>query len=153
MTEDHALEIIAALGADPARWPGDAQADVLALAGRPAIAAALADARALDALLGDWATADVVAAPYDAARLTPRVHPAAPSRRRGWLAVGALAAAVAAAVLLTPVATIAPEPAATQVALNSPQMTVPSAMVSSDGGSDAGFAYVFTPTVDEDALI
>jgi ferric-dicitrate binding protein FerR (iron transport regulator) len=153
VTEDRALEIIAALGADPARWPDDERAAALALTGQPVIAAALADARALDALLGDWATADVVAAPYDAARLTPRSAPVAPARRRGWMAAGALAAAVAAAVVLTPMASMAPEPAATQVAMNSPQMTVPSATVSSDGGSDADFAYVFTPTVDEDALI
>ena len=153
MTEDSALEIIASYGADPARWPADERADVLALAGRPAVAAALADARALDALLGDWATADVVAAPYDAARLTPRAKPVAPAKRRGWLAAGALAAAVAAAVVLTPVGKVTPQTDAPHVAIASPQTTVPSATVASDTGSDAEFAYVFTPTVDEDALI
>lgn len=153
MTEDSALEIIASYGADPARWPADERADVLALAGRPAVAAALADARALDALLGDWATAVVVAAPFDTARLTPRAAPVVPARRRGWLAVGAMAAAVAAAVVLTPMAAVTPQPDAPQVAMNSPQTTVPSATVASDAGSDAEFAYVFTPTVDEDALI
>lgn len=158
MTEDRALEIIASYGADPARWPADERAAVLALTGRPAVAAALADARALDALLGDWATADVVAAPFDAAQLTPRAAPVVPApivpaRRRGWLAAGAMAAAVAAAVVLTPMAGVTPQPDAPQVAMNSSQTTVPSATVASDTGSDAEFAYVFTPTVDEDAVI
>jgi hypothetical protein len=153
VTEDRALEIIASYGADPARWPADERAAVLALAGRPAVAAALADARGLDALLGDWARADVVAAPFDAAQLTPRAAPVVPARRRGWLAAGAMAAAVAAAVVLTPIGNVTPQPAGPQVAMNSPQSTVPSATVASEPGSDAEFAYVFTPTVDEDALI
>jgi hypothetical protein len=153
VTEDRALEIIASYGADPARWPADERAGVLALAGRPTVAAALADARALDALLGDWAAADVVAAPFDAAQLTPRAAPIVPARRRGWLAAGAMAAAVAAAVVLTPMAAVTPQADAPQIAMNSAQTTVPSATVASDTGSDAEFAYVFTPTVDEDALI
>lgn len=153
MTEDRALEIIASHGADPARWPADERAAVLALTGRPAVAAALAAARALDALLGDWARADVVAAPFDAAQLTPRGAPIAPARRRGWLAAGAMAAAVVAAVVLTPMTGVTPQSAAPQVAMNSSQTTVPSATVASEAGSDAEFAYVFTPTVDEDALI
>jgi hypothetical protein len=153
VTEDRALEIIASYGADTARWPADERAAALALAGRPAVAAALADARALDALLGDWAAADVTAAPFDAAQLTPRAAPVVPARRRGWLAVGAMAAAVAAAVVLTPMAGVTPQPVAPKIAMNSPQTTVPSATVASDTGSDAEFAYVFTPTVDEDALI
>ena len=158
MTEDRALEIIASCGADSARWPADERAAVLALASRPAIATALADARALDALLGDWARADVVTAPFDAAQLTPRAAPVVPApivpaRRRGWIAVGAMAAAVAAAVVLTPMGGVTPQPDAPQMAMTSPQTTVPSATVASDPGSDADFAYVFTPTVDEDALI
>jgi hypothetical protein len=153
VTEDRALEIIASCGADSARWPVDERAAVLALASRPAIAAALAVARALDALLGDWARADVVAAPFDAAQLTPRAAPVVPARRRGLLAAGAMAAAVAAAVVLVPMAGVTPQPDAPQVAMTSPQTTVPSATVASDPGSDADFAYVFTPTVDEDALI
>jgi hypothetical protein len=158
VTEDRALEVIASYGADPARWPADERAAVLALAGRPAVAAALTDARALDALLGDWARVDVAAAPFDAAQLTPHAAPIVttpivPARRRGWIAAGAMAAAVAAAVGLTPMGGVTPQPDAPQVAMNSPQTTVPSATVASDPGSDADFAYVFTPTVDEDALI
>jgi hypothetical protein len=151
--EMRALDVIASYGADPARWPAEERAAVLALASRPAVAAALADARALDALLDDWARADVAAAPFDAAQLTPRAAPVAPARRRGWLAAGAMAAAVAAAVVLTPMGAVTPQPDAPQVAMISPQTTVPSATVASEPGSDAEFAYVFTPTVDEDALI
>lgn len=153
MTEDRALEIIASCGADSARWPADERAAVLALASHPVIAAALADARALDALLGDWARADVVTAPFDAAQLTPRAAPFVPARRRGWFATGAMAAAVVAAVVLVPFGNVTPPADAPQVAMNSPQTIVPSATVASDPGSDAEFAYVFTPTVDEDALI
>ena len=149
MTEDRALEIIAAYGADPARWPAEDRAAVLALAGKPAVAAALTDARALDALLGDWATAPVAGVPFDATRLTSPVAP----RRRGWIAAAALAAAAAAAVIFGPTRTVTPTPAAPQIAMNTPQTAMPSAMVSGEDSSDAGFAYVFTPTVDEDALI
>lgn len=157
MTEERALEIIAAWGADSTRWPDDERAGVLALAARPAVAAALAEALPLDALLGDWARADVAAAPFDAARLVPA--PAVVGRRahplRRWLAAGAMAAAVAAAVVLTPIGQMPPvslaQPATAVATIK--LSTVPSATASGDDSSDAEFAYVFTPTVDEDTLI
>ncbi|MBC7504356.1 MAG: hypothetical protein H7267_01280, partial [Sandarakinorhabdus sp.] len=151
--QERALEIIAACGADSARWPEADRVAVLALALQPAVAAALAEAAALDAMLGAWARAEVDAAPFDASQLasaaavTGAVSP--PARRR-WLAAGAMAAAVAAAVALTPVATLMhlgqPAP---QVAANVRQSPVLSATVTSETGSDAEFAFVFTPTVDE----
>ena len=149
MTEDRAIEIIASHGADAARWPDDERAALLALAGTPAVAAALAEAAALDTLLVGWARADVAGAPFDSAGLVPA--PALPAARplRRWLAAGAMAAAVAAAVVLAPMRST-PSLPATQVAVVSP---VPSATVEGDAGSDAEFAYVFTPTVDEDTLI
>ena len=140
------------MGADSARWPVDERAGVLAIAGRPTVANALAEAAALDALLGDWARTDVVAAPFDAARLTPApavINGARPLRR--WLAAGAMAAAVTAAVVLTPLRPAGLTPA-TQVAENS-LSPVPSATAGGGDGSDAEFATVFTPTVDEDSLI
>ena len=152
MTEQRALEIIAAMGADSARWPDDERAGVLALASRPAVAAALAAAASLDALLGDWACAEVTTAPFDAARLVPAPVVVSVRPRRRWLAAGAMAAAVAAAAVLTPIAAVSPPNPAAQVAAVSP-LPVPSATAGSDDGSDAEFAYVFTPTVDEDALI
>ncbi len=149
MTEDQAIEIIAALGADPARWPDADRSAVLALAGSPPVAAALADARALDALLDAWASADVAATPFDAARLVPAGVQPAPRRRR-WIGAGALAAAAAAAVVLMPMGNSpAPVPQGTEIAADLP---VPSATASPEP-ADAAFAYIFTPTVDEDALI
>ena len=152
MTEQRALEIIAAMGADSARWPGDERAGVMALAAQPAVAAALAAAALLVALLGDWACAHVAAAPFDAARLVPAPVVARARPLRRWLAAGAMAAAVAAAIVLTPMSAVSPPKPAAQVAEISPS-SVPSATAGSDDGSDAEFAYVFTPTVDEDALI
>ena len=169
MTEDRALEIIAAYGADAMRWPDAERAPLLALAAQPGIAAALAEARALDALLGDWARADVAALPFDAGRLAPVRPVAAPVRlpvRRRWLAATAVAAAVAAVIALVPIGPMTPRAVAPQIALNatpsrsrsvsstlSAPSSVPSVTASGEAGSDAGFAYVFTPTVDEDALI
>ena len=69
MTETRALEIIAAYGADPARWPAAERAALRALAARPAVAAALVNAAALDGLLGDWARADVAMAAFESAAL------------------------------------------------------------------------------------
>ena len=157
------MEIIAACGADSIRWPDEERAGVLALAARPAVAAALVEGASLDALLGDWARADVVATPFDTARLLPapvvvrRVHPA-----RRWLAAGALAAAVAAAVVLTPTSParifttrmVAVEPAIQVLQVTNISLSpVPSATATGEDGSNAEFAYVFTPTVDEDTLI
>lgn len=148
MTEVRALEIIAALGADSTRWPADERAALLALVARPAVAAALKDAATLDALLGDWAKAKVAVLPLDAAALVPAARVAiGPASHRRWWAAGALAAAVAAAVVLTPM------PDAPQSAQNSPSSPVSSATGTSEAGDDAAFAYVFTPTVDEDSLI
>lgn len=154
MTEDRALEIIAALGADAARWPEGERDAVLALRSRPNVAAALAEAAQLDALLGGWAQADVATLPFDSERLIPAVTVPATKPRlpRRWLAAGALAAAVAGAVVLTPMPASAPAPGP-RIELASPQTPVPSATGASEDGVDAGFAYVFTPTVDEDALI
>jgi hypothetical protein len=154
--QDRAIEIIAAFGAAPARWPEAERAGVLALAGHPAVAAALADARRLDALLVDWACADVAAAPFDAARLIPAAAsrvPMAPARRRPWLAASALAAALTAVLALTSIGRMAPDVNTPQVAQNSPLSPVPSALASGEAGSDGDFAYIFTPTDDEDALI
>ncbi|KAB7646359.1 hypothetical protein [Polymorphobacter fuscus] len=152
MTRDRALDIIAACGADPARWPADERAGVLALSGDPAVAAALAEAAPLDALLTEWARAEGPVRSFDPAKLVPAPAAAsAPAPRRRWFAAGALAAAVAAAVALTPMRQ-ATSGTGQQIASVSPQTPVPSATATSEAG-DADFAYVFTPTIDEDALI
>ncbi len=110
MTRERALEIIAAHGADVGRWPAAEAAGVLELAARDAaVAAAIADVRRLDDVLAAWAL-PVPDRRFDAAALIAAVPGAAvpaadavPARvLRGWLAGGALAAAVAAALLLMP---------------------------------------------------
>ena len=148
MNTQDALAIIAAHGADARRWPADDRAALLALAsGDAEVAAAIAEARQLDALLGGWATAAAPGA-VDLAAITrlPQERPA----RRGWFAGGALAAAVAAGF-----AVFAALPDSTPLQIVSNDTTVMSATADGDGlGSDAEvFAAVFTPTVDEDELI
>ncbi len=154
MNTDRALEIIAAYGADARRWPADDRAAVLALAGDPQVAAALASARALDAVLADWAAAPVMGS-LDLAAITrqPQQRPVAHVARRGWIIGGAMAAAIAGVIALAP----ARDTTSTQIASvsNLSNATVPSATVpGGPTGSDAeAFAYVFTPTADEDDLI
>ncbi len=116
MTNERALEIIASHGGCEARWP-DAERDAaLALAGSDAtVAAALADARRLDAVLNGWAQ-DVPARSFDAAAIIAAAAAVAPDATvppvlqssvvasrplpgrpaiamRRWLAGGAVAAA------------------------------------------------------------
>lgn len=157
MTRDRALEIIAVHGGDAARWPAIEAAALLALADSDAmVAAALADARGLDGLLADWAAAAVPAG-IDLAAITslpveaPALAPVfAPARR--WWAGGFVAAAIAAGIAFLAPVTPAADPMVETV---STQTAVP--LATADGGafgSDADvFATVFTPTVDEDALI
>lgn len=153
MTSERALEIVAAYGGDARRWPEDERGAVLALASVDAgVAAAIAEARGLDDVLAAWAL-DVAPAQFDAAAI---VRSAAVRPMRRWFAGGALAAAVAAGVMLwTPMRAPGPE----MVLTNSP---VQLATAEGDGfGSDAdsfgndaeGFAYVFTPTIDEEDVI
>jgi hypothetical protein len=149
VTPELALQIIESNGGNPARWPEADRVAVLALAEVDAgVGRALAEARAIDAMLHDWAS-DVAPAQFDLAAIAraPQEKPAPPRR---WLARGALAAAAAAAIIvLAPMAGNFSTPA-----------TVPSATVIATGagseaiGSDAeAFAEVFTPTADEEDLI
>lgn len=148
MTPETALQIIESHGGDPLRWPEADRAALLALAAADwRIGTALADARALDAMLDGWA-GDVAPAKFDLAAITrtPQEQVARPR----WLAGGALAAAAAAVlIVLAPMAGDVSTPA-----------SVPSATASNQGiggeviGSDAeAFAEVFTPTADEEDLI
>ena len=156
MTEARALVIIAAFGANPARWPAEERAALLAVAARPAVAAALRQAAGLDALLGDWAGAEVKVAAFDSAALLPTAAVAVllltaavaaqlPTRRHRWTAA-ALAAAIAAVVVLTPMPAIDSDPPTVFPAPG------PSATGTSEARDAAAFAYVFTPTINEDAL-
>jgi hypothetical protein len=153
VTRDRALEIIAAYGGDAARWPATEAAALLALADSDAeVAGALVDARRLDALLGDWA-GDVAPAVIDIAAITnlPRAAPAVRPTRR-WLAGGVFAAAMAAGIAFLAPVTPAGDRSMTNVSTPSAVQLAAAESDSFDSDADA-FATVFTPTVDEDALI
>jgi hypothetical protein len=149
-TRTEALELIAAYGADAARWPLDRREAVLALAASDAVVAdVLAEARRLDALLADWAR-DVPARSFEVDALLPaaRPVPAQGWRAPRWLGGGALAASVAVALLLG----LGGQP---------PQFAVrdggtPSPALESASGQPElmdDFALIFTPTADEEDLI
>lgn len=152
MTIDRALEIIASHGADARRWPVAESAQILAMAHDPRIVAALAEARSMDALLGDWAVDAAPDGRIDLSAITglPQQRRQSQPAWRGWIAGGAVAAAVAALAVLAPMRTAS----TTQIAMIS-NVTVPSATVESGlASSDAdAFATVFTPTADEDEVI
>lgn len=143
MTPERVFELIAAYGADAARWPDDERVDALAIiAGDAALTAARDDAAELDGLLAAWALAPVRGGPSRHAE-TAIVAAGPLTARRGWLALGggvALAASVAGAVLMipTPPAGVAPTRAA---ALDAP-----------DEDAQA-FALLFSPTPDEESLL
>jgi hypothetical protein len=157
MTPERAFEIIDAYGADSARWPDEARAALLALAASDAdVAAAVAQARRLDAVLGGWA-GDVAPREFDLAAITrtPQETPAA--TRKGplplrWITGGALAAAVAAGLIILAPMQRAADPV---VASLSPEKSAPSAAATGKAiGNEAdAFASVFTPTPDEEELI
>ena len=138
---ERAGEIIAAYGADVRRWPDGERAAALAcVAGDPGLRADLAAAAVLDADLADWARRD--AGVLDG--VAP-VRVAAP-RYRAWLGGGLAAAAVAASLVwLAPLPGGASAPAAV--------VARPVAAVAAAADGADGFAYVFTPTQDEESLI
>jgi hypothetical protein len=152
VTRDEALSLISAHGAAPARWPATARAAVLALAAEDAVVgAALAEARALDALIGEWAS-PVPARQFEVAALIPQPAQVRSVGRSGtgrlWIGGGALAASVVAALLL---ALPAQQPVIPAPQLASNQVSLGSA--SGQGESMDDFALIFTPTADEEDLI
>ncbi len=142
MNRDRALEIINAYGADARRWPDADRAPTLALAANDAaVGADLRAAATLDGLLGEWAHADAGVIDFDAAQVTRKAE----TTRWRWFAGGGLAAAAAAIVAL-----VMPTPMARPVA---PTVAVTTPVKASASGNDAAFAYVFTPTYDEEQAI
>jgi len=159
VTQAEALELIAAYGADVARWPVALRADVLALAAHdPVVAAALAEARDMDRLLAQWA-GDVPMRTFDPETLIPAPRQTLAPTGAGWkaprwLGGGALAASVAAALLLGVPAMqlVAPGSGDAEIAQSSSEpLSLGSA--SGQGESMDDFALVFTPTADEEDLI
>jgi hypothetical protein len=154
LSPETACAILASHGADPARWPAENRAALIALAARdPAVAAALAEARSLDAMLNEWAAAPVPPGGIAASAIT-----ALPQQRRekpmpwrpallaaslalvvavgGWLGAGSQLGGQRAAFNETRIASAAP-PSAAAVA----------------GEADLAFSYVFTPTAAEEDVI
>lgn len=149
LSPETALDIIASHGADPARWPADVRAPLLALAAaNDAVAAALADARTLDALLGQWAAAPAAGATVDVAAIVAQPQEGAARRRvAGWrpaLLAASLALVVAVGGWLGLSGRFGPAPAV-EIAAAPPSAGA--------GEADAAFAYVFTPTAAEEDLI
>jgi hypothetical protein len=154
LNPETAIAIIAGHGADPARWPADVAAPLLALAARDAdVAAALADARALDADLAGWLAAAPALAAVDATAITairqeqPQQLPAA-RRSTGWrpalLAASLTMMLATAGWLSMPGAPGSVSPIASARS--------PSAVAEADE-ADLVFAHVFTPTAAEEDLI
>jgi hypothetical protein len=152
LTPAEACDLIAAYGGDVARWPDDRRAELLALAASDAgVAAMLADARALDAALNDWADDRlVVPAAIDVAAIVrlPQQHGGAQPAPRWRPALLAASLALVLAVggwlgLSRPV----DQPA--EIAAAPPL----SAGAADGAGADPAFAYVFSPTATEEDLI
>lgn len=135
-----AAEIIAAYGADPARWPDAERATALhVVAASPALTAALAAARALDADLAAWAQAPLTVG-ADAAAGAARTVLRRPRPFARWAMGTGLAASLAAGLLLlAPTHRLAPARAPVTVA------------ATTDDAS--AFAQVFTPTPDEEQVL
>lgn len=150
-----AAEIIAAYGASAARWPeAERAATLAALEADLALQAERAAAGRLDMMIAGWAAAPV--APGDAADAARRAMAAAGARPRErrtaprWFGAGALAAAIAAAVLLTPstieISEPPPQPAARPAAA--------ATAVAHDPAAEAQvLAMLFTPTPEEELYL
>lgn len=145
MTPERAIEIIASHGADAVRWPVDERDAVLAQAGDPRVAAALAEARRIDAALGDWLAEMPVAMP-DLDAITRR--PQLPSASRRWWP-GAVAAAIV--VMLATASAWLIDPG--QRAASVPEIAAVTAPSAAATDGEEAFAYVFTPTASEEDLI
>ncbi len=149
LSSETALEIIASHGADPARWPADVRGALLDMVDDAAVAAALADARALDALLADWADAPAEGA-IDVAAITALPQQGmAPRRAAGWrpaLLAASLALVVAVGGWLGLSGSM-------NVAGGARVAAVSPSAEPAVGEADVAFAYVFTPTAAEEDLI
>lgn len=82
------LALLDAYGADASRWPEDAAEELAPLWADPTLAPAIAEARALDQLLGE--EAQVALHPSFVARLTEAARPK--PQRQSWRPLAALAA-------------------------------------------------------------
>lgn len=173
LTPEAAIAIIASHGADPAVWPADVAAALLARAESDAdVAAALADARALDADLAGWLSATPALAGVDLAAITaaaqlPTEQPVPAARRAagwrpallaasltmilataGWLAMPGVPGfqPISAVPGFQPISGVPGSPSP------NPSARSPSAVAEADETALV-FAQVFTPTAAEEDLI
>lgn len=147
-----ALDIIASYGADPARWPDDVRVALLALVAQDeSVAAALADAWALDAALTSWANASAEWPTPDIAAILalPQEGTAASRRANAWRP----ALLAASLTLLVAVGGWFGLSGRMNSANSTRIAAAPPSAGASAGEADAAFAYVFTPTAAEEDLI
>ncbi len=147
MTAERAAEILAAYGADPARWPVAERAQCVTWLARDAgLAAECARAARLDRALAVWAQVPVdLDIERAIARATAALPAAETGRSRLWrpLLGAALAASIAGALYLAPDAGPSPPAVSSHptVALNQRQ------------AENDLFRATFTPTPDEEAVL
>lgn len=129
-------EILGSYGADEGKWPaGERSAALAAVRGDAALRRERAAAAALDTMLGEWATRDLVSS-SDAGAAAARVL-APPRHWLRWAAGGSIAAALGAMLLIAgPVGRTATGPA-----------VVATAAITEEGA----FQSVFTATPDEES--
>jgi hypothetical protein len=156
MERSRAQEIIAAYGADVARWPAAERVAAQRLvAGDPALQAEVDVAGALDAELAIWARSPVAAADVDATAAADAALARVPSPRR-WLPAavlgGSVAASLLAAIVILPSAPGDPRSSAPpQIAAATPaDAPVQTAQVAQDVQL---WGAVFTLTPEEESLI
>lgn len=145
VSPNRAAEIIAAYGADPARWPEAERKDCLALVDRlPSLAYDRRIAAALDVGLIAWAREPAVIHDGDAERPVARAVAALPAPLRvkplAWMG-GALAASILAGLAFVTLRSTTPA-----------QMAAPIEITQAQADS-AQFRALFTPTPDEEDVL
>lgn len=137
-------DLIQTYGADTTRWPAaDRDATLAAIAADPALQAMLAEARALDLMLGEWARRTPASAGAHGDAVAARILRPVPRWPRFAGIGGLVAAAVVAAVF-----TATPRPATAPA----PVQVTAADTARAQARDAADFATLFTPTPEEETL-
>ena len=156
MDRTRVLEIIAAYGADTARWPAAEREAAQALVAQDAaLQAELDAAAALDTQLTAWAMAPFAVGDLEATMAADAALAKAQAPRRWWPTAvlgGSVAAALVAAVAILPTSIGEPTAEPTQVAraTTAPAAPVQTAQIEQDVQL---WGSVFTLTPEEESLI
>lgn len=154
MDRTRVLEIIAAYGADTARWPATERDAAQALVAEDAATQAEFDAAAaLDAELSAWAAVPVAVSDIDATVAADAALARAPVQRRWWPTAvlgGSVAAALVVAVAILPTPSGEQSGRPTQVAQTTAAAPVQTAQIEQDVQL---WGSVFTLTPEEESLI